>query len=100
MKKRRLKKIKSIGIRMGALSGFNPDALSFSFEAATQDTPLFGTDLDIEFIPVRGACITCGQEFELDDPVLICPGCGSSKLNVIQGEELEISYISKEYADE
>jgi len=100
MKKRNLERIKSIGVRMGALSGFNPDALSFSFEAVSQDTPLSGTELDIEFIPVTGECITCGRGFKLEDPIMICPGCGSSKLNISRGEELEISYINKEEADE
>lgn len=93
MNKRNLSRIRTVGLRLGAMSGFNPDALSFSFEAAVQDTSLHGTQLVIEFIPVEGECLSCREYIRPKDPVFICPLCGSSRLDLKKGEELEISYL-------
>jgi len=93
MNKRNLSRIRTVGLRLGAISGFNPDALSFGFEAAVQNTPLQGTQLKIEFVPVEGECLSCREYVRPKDPVFICPVCGSSKLVLKKGEELEISYL-------
>lgn len=43
MDRRKFTEIGRIGVRIGALSGFNPDALVFSFDAAAAETPLSNT---------------------------------------------------------
>ena len=93
MNRLNLSGIKEIGLRLGALSGFNADALAFSFEAAVVDTPLDGARLKIEQIPVKGKCRSCGKEFEVSEFVFICPYCGSTNMEMTQGEELDITYL-------
>jgi len=95
MIKRHLDKIKTIGLRIGALSGVDPEALTFGFQAATMDTPLTGTELAIEHIPVQGSCKSCDKEFEVKDFIFICPHCDSRDIQIMHGEELDISYLEE-----
>jgi hydrogenase nickel incorporation protein HypA/HybF len=91
--RRRLKKITAVGVRVGALSGVHPDALSFSFEAATMETPLAGAKLVLEYLPAKAKCRTCGRPFEVEEFVFLCSSCGSGDVEVTQGEELDVVYL-------
>jgi hydrogenase nickel incorporation protein HypA/HybF len=91
--KRNLHELQEIGIRLGSLSGVDPEALSFSFEAATWDTPLASAKLRIEQIPVGGECRSCGKKLQLDDFVFMCPHCDSTDIDITQGEELDLAYL-------
>jgi len=91
--KHNLRGVAEINIRLGALTGVDPEALSFGFEAATIDTPLAGTKLDIKRIPVKGKCRSCEQAFSVNDFIFRCPYCDSADIEVIQGEELNIDYL-------
>lgn len=55
-------KVSAVHLRLGALSGVVKDALLFSYEVACQDTPLQGTRLIIEDVPVVVFCPKCRQE--------------------------------------
>ncbi len=91
--KRNLNRLQEIGIRLGSLSGVDPEALSFSFEAATLDTLLASAKLIIEQIPVRGKCRSCGKELQVDDFVFMCPHCDSVDIDITQGQELDLAYL-------
>ena len=96
MAARQVSKIKTVGIRLGTMSGFDPEALRFSFEAATAETSMAGAELDIENVPVHCLCNDCGEESVLDKFLFFCPKCGSPHLKVTDGDELKISYIEGE----
>ena len=66
-----------VGVRIGELSGVDPDALSFAFEALTLDTEFAGLVLDVEYVASRSRCRECCREFEVRNYELICPACGS-----------------------
>lgn len=91
--RRQLKTVTAVGVRVGALSGVHPDALSFSFEAATVDTSLAEAKLVIEQLAAKGHCQSCGNEFEIEEFVFLCPSCGSREVDVLQGEELDVAYL-------
>ena len=92
--RRKMDSIAEIGLRVGLLSGVDPDALSFSFEAAVADTALAKTRLSIEQVPVRAACRSCNHDFDVEEYVFICPVCGSTDVDVTRGEELDIAWLS------
>lgn len=96
MSDRHLNKIEEVGIRLGALSGVDSESLSFGFEAATIDTPLAGTRLRIEYIPVQGNCRSCAKCFEVEEFIFICPYCASTDIEIARGEELDITYLMAE----
>jgi len=93
MTARQLSGISEIGLKIGILSGISSEALRFSFEAATAETPLSKAELKIELTPIRASCNSCQNNFVVDDFVFICPGCGSKDIDVIEGQELSIAYF-------
>ena len=87
------KKITSIRLEIGELSGVVADALLFSFGLATEGTNLAGATLEISSIPGRCRCRSCGSEFSPErPPFLLCP-CGSADAVVLAGNELKIASV-------
>jgi hydrogenase nickel incorporation protein HypA/HybF len=83
-----------VGIRIGDLSDINPDSLEFGYQCLVADTSLAGCELSIERIPAIGKCRQCNAENRFDDFVFVCPNCGSSSIELISGQELEIAWIN------
>ena len=92
--RQKLGRIEGIGLRIGALSGVDPEALRFALEASTLDTPLAGLKVDIDFLPVQAACKACGHRMQVEELVFLCDRCGSCDLQITQGEEMHLSYIT------
>ena len=91
------KKIIATHLRVGALAGVVKDALLFSFEIASKDTPLEGSDLVIEELPPVIFCKVCDQTVELDSiQSFRCPVCDTPSADLRQGKELEIRSIEIE----
>jgi len=87
------RKVLSVTIEVGELSGVIPDAVEFCFEACVQGTLLEGSRLIIDKIPGLGRCDDCRAEFRLDNMTFNCPACGSYALQRLQGEELSIREV-------
>lgn len=84
-------KVNAVHLRLGALSGVVKDALLFSYEVACQDTPLEGSRLIIQDIPVAVFCPRCKEKRVLESVQLfVCPECGTPSGEVLEGEELEV----------
>ena len=96
MAARGLESVSEIGLRVGLLSGVDPDALTFCFEAATIGTQMGQTKLVIERVPVSAACQACKREFNVEGYLFVCPACDSTDVRVIKGKELDISWLSAE----
>jgi len=94
--KRDLNGVKEVSVQLGGLTGVDPEALSFSFEAAIIDTPLSETKLIIEQIPAKGKCRSCGKDLQVDDFVFLCPYCDSANIDITQGKELNVEYLVEE----
>jgi hydrogenase nickel incorporation protein HypA/HybF len=83
------RRVRTVRLEVGRLAGISADALRFCFDLAASDTPVDGAALEIEEPPGSARCVTCGEEFVLTDPILLC-SCGSSDVRVLTGEELRI----------
>ena len=81
-----------VRLRVGRLAGVVPDALTFCFELAAAGTPLAGADLEIVGEQGRAHCRGCGDDFELDDAILLCP-CGSADVALVSGRELCVTSV-------
>ena len=99
MKRRNITCVKSIGVKIGTLSGVMLEALQFSYEAITRDTPLSDTALIIEHVPLLAECNLCGKQFKVENIAFFCPACHSVDVTLLQGEELDITYLEIEDAD-
>jgi hydrogenase nickel incorporation protein HypA/HybF len=87
--------VQRITLEIGKLSAVCPDAIQFCFDVCCAGTVLEGSELKIIEVPGRGCCRHCGAEITLDQPFGICD-CGSSDLEIIQGEELKIKTLEVE----
>jgi hydrogenase nickel incorporation protein HypA/HybF len=82
-----------LGVRIGALSGVDREALEFCFEALVKDTELAALTLDIEACPRRHRCPRCDRTFDVADFDVACPECGDLGTEMVSGDELELSYL-------
>lgn len=83
--------IRAVHLRLGLLSGVVKQALLSSYEMACTGTPLEGSQLLIEEIPIEVFCAKC------DAPRLVntvewfcCPECGTPTPEILHGKELEV----------
>jgi hydrogenase nickel incorporation protein HypA/HybF len=83
--------VSAVHLRLGALSGVVKDALMFSYEVACQDTPLAGSRLIVEEVPVTVFCPHCQDTRVLQSvQSFLCPQCGTPTMDIRQGKELEV----------
>ena len=76
------------------------DALRFAFEALSEGTMCESAELEITMIPPVSICAECGNEYEHDRFHMLCPECGSSFTQLIQGKELQIDSIEVDLPDD
>ncbi len=89
-------KPKKVGIRVGELAGVDPDALRFSFDALVGGSDLDPLALEIESVPRRQRCDSCGSSFVVVEYDLFCPSCGELATECVSGTELELAYLEVE----
>jgi len=93
---RNVLRVNRVSISVGRLSNALPDALSFAFEALTQDGLLKGAELVIEDLPAVARCEACGHEYRVEQFPFVCPSCGSTAFRIISGEEVYVESIDYE----
>lgn len=89
------RRVLSVTMEIGGLSGVLPDAVEFCFEACTRGTLLEDATLNITRIPGRGRC-GCGVESPLSSYFDPCSSCGGFGLTVVAGEELRVRELEVE----
>lgn len=95
--KQRGVQVTAVHLRLGALSGVVKDALLFSYEVACQDTPLQGSRLIVEDVPVAVFCPQCNEKrVLLSVQSFTCPECNAPTMNILQGKELEVFALEVE----
>lgn len=88
------RRVHRIVLRIGALSGVEPEALRFAFDVVTRETPAAGAELEIDAVPARAYCAACATEFVAEsDFIFSCPRCGGLSADLRQGRELELAQI-------
>lgn len=94
---RRGVQVSAVHLRLGALSGVVKDALLFSYEVACGDTPLAGSKLIVEDVPVVIHCPQCKENKTLISlQSFRCPDCGTPTMNIVRGKELEVFALEVE----
>ena len=89
--------VAAIHLKLGPLSGVVKEALLFSYEVAATGTPLEGSSLVIEEVPVTVYCTQCRQERAIESiQRFCCPVCGMLASEVVRGKELEVVALELE----
>lgn len=90
--------VSRIAIRIGGLSGVNPEALELAFPIAAADTCAAGAALDITYTPAHIHCRNCGQEGSLEPALPACEACGSLDAELEGGRDLLLTAVEIESA--
>lgn len=94
-------RVLEVRLRVGALASVVRESLEFCYGIASEGTPLEGSRLVIDVLPVVMHCAACAQDVELDGVQSFrCPRCGEPCSKMRQGRELEIEAIEIEDAKE
>ena len=95
-KEQRANKIVRVVLKVGHLSGAVPDCLESSFNIYKKDTLAGEAVLEIREVPLRVRCSHCRTETVKNDYIFVCPSCGSTDLEIIEGTELLLEKIELE----
>lgn len=88
------RRVTSVRLRVGVLSGVAPQALTFAWDVAVAGSPLAGAALVVDRVPVSVGCRTCGAVSALPEPLPVrCPGCEGRDVAVVAGSELEVASV-------
>jgi len=83
--------VTSVRLRIGKAAGILPDALFFAFDIAKKGTAAHEAELIVEAEPVGGRCLACDESFVSEERfVFACPACGSARLEITRGLEMQI----------
>jgi hydrogenase nickel incorporation protein HypA/HybF len=90
-------RVLEVRLRVGALASVVPESLEFCYGIASEGTPLEGSRLVVNVLPVVMHCASCGEDVELEGVQSFrCPKCGEPSSDMRQGRELEIDSIEIE----
>jgi hydrogenase nickel incorporation protein HypA/HybF len=93
-------KVARVNLKVGKLAAVVPQSLRFCFEIVAKDTPVEGAQLEIQEIAVIARCHHCHLQWEIGEPVFICPQCQSGSIEMLSGRELDIDSIELEEDEE
>jgi hydrogenase nickel incorporation protein HypA/HybF len=90
-------RVLEVRLRVGVLASVIPESLEFCYGIASEGTPLEGSRLVVNVLPVVMHCTSCGEDVELQGVQSFrCPKCGEPCSDMRQGRELEIDSIEIE----
>jgi hydrogenase nickel incorporation protein HypA/HybF len=92
--KKRKVQVNAVHLRLGPLAGVVQEALMSCYEMACAGTPLEGSRLIIEEVPLEVFCTTCNVSRKLATlQWFVCPECGTATPTVVHGKELEMTAL-------
>jgi len=91
-----IKTICKIYLKVGKFTGFSPDSIKFYFEHLKANTKCSTATIVFEEIPIKITCHQCGRQNEITEPILLCPDCGSEKIDLLSGREFYVASIEGE----
>jgi hydrogenase nickel incorporation protein HypA/HybF len=84
------------GLRIGELSGVEPESLRFCLNVLVSGSDLSPLAFEFEISPWMRRCRRCGAEFRVREWRPDCPECASSDTEAAGGDEMELSYLEVE----
>jgi hydrogenase nickel incorporation protein HypA/HybF len=88
--------IHCVYIKIGKFTGFSADAIRFYFEYLCPGTRCENAELIFRDMPIQIKCRSCLKTSTIEEPVMICPVCQGSDLEIMSGRELAVESIEGE----
>ncbi len=89
-------KVTKVIVKIGVLSGVEPDLLQTAFDTFKEKTVCDGAEFIINHQKIVVACFSCGEESTLEKYEFSCPKCQSTQLKVIDGEDMYLMSLVME----
>ncbi len=90
-------RVLAVHLKLGPLSGVVAEALASAYEMASTGTPLEGSRLIVEEVPVVVYCPQCKERRTLPSMYLFeCPECHTPTPDVVMGRELQVTALEVE----
>jgi hydrogenase nickel incorporation protein HypA/HybF len=86
--------VRRVRVRIGELSGVDPDLLASAYEIFRERSVCEDAELSIERVQARWQCATCG-EAGVSHGYLRCGNCGGAP-SLVQGDEIILQQIEME----
>jgi hydrogenase nickel incorporation protein HypA/HybF len=99
-KSHRAQSVSRIVLRIGPLSGVEPQLLQAAFPLARGGTFAATAELVIEDLPIRVKCEQCGAETDATANRLLCGRCGDWHTRLLSGDELLLASVELLEAEE
>lgn len=88
--------ITKVIIKIGVLSGVEPDLLQTAFDTFKEQTVCNNAEFVINRQKVIVYCLSCKNESTLENNEFLCPKCNSNELKVIDGEDMYLMSLEME----
>lgn len=82
-----------VHLEIGALSGVEPDAMRFGFDAVMHGSVAQGAELRVTQIPATGRCGACRRVFAMRERYDPCPTCQRFGAELVSGGEMWVKRI-------
>jgi len=89
-------KVVLVKLKVGKLAGVVPEFLQTAFDIYKDGTIAREAVLEIEEVPLKLKCRQCQAVVEKDDFIFVCPACGSTDLECLEGMELLLEKLDLE----
>jgi hydrogenase nickel incorporation protein HypA/HybF len=96
-----VKKVKAVRLKVGEMHDFQSEWIQKYFHQFIEGTPLEGTEIVVNKIPIVFKCDNCGDYLVFDyftfaGADIKCRKCGSESMQLKSGKEFEIEGIEVE----
>jgi hydrogenase nickel incorporation protein HypA/HybF len=86
-------KVRTVWLEIGQLSGVEPEAMAFCFDAVTRGSIAQGASLEIITLPGTGWCMACARTVPMTEVFGECPACSSHQMQVTGGTEMRVKEL-------
>jgi hydrogenase nickel incorporation protein HypA/HybF len=85
--------VEVVHLQIGQLRQVVPQTLAYCWDVITAETPLAGSRLDVDHVPVVLDC-ACGARTTVgEELVLTCAACDGADVTLCNGEELMVTAV-------
>ncbi|MCB1865949.1 MAG: hydrogenase maturation nickel metallochaperone HypA [Chromatiales bacterium] len=85
--------VERVQVRLGPLSGAEPDLLKQAYTVARTGTVAALAELEIEPVAIRVRCTACAAETDAASGRLVCGACGDWRTELVSGDELVLQRV-------
>lgn len=90
------KEVTKVVVKIGVLSGVEPDLLQTAFNTFKEQTVCHNAQFIMNIQKVKISCKDCSSDFELEKNEFSCPSCNSINIDVTDGEDMFLMSLEME----